>query len=72
MATPTVGQQSTPPSSDAAQKFATLSDQFMKDSLALSPVSASAAGYHKIDLAFTKPEEKKLNLQTRDGYYTGK
>ena len=32
--------------SPAAQKFATLSDQFMKDSLALSPVNASAAGYH--------------------------
>jgi uncharacterized protein (DUF885 family) len=30
----------------AAQKFATLSDQFMKESLALSPSSASAAGYH--------------------------
>ena len=30
-----------------AQKFAELSDQFMKDSLALSPTSASAAGYHK-------------------------
>src|ERR1700722_663875 len=42
----TLAQQSTPPSSDAVQKFATLSDQFMKDSLALSPVSASAAGYH--------------------------
>ena len=34
--------------SDAASnKFAQLSDEFMKDSLALSPVSASAAGYHK-------------------------
>jgi uncharacterized protein (DUF885 family) len=41
--TPT--HQSTPPS-DTTQKFATLSDQFMKDSLALSPVSASATGYH--------------------------
>jgi len=30
----------------ASQKFAALSDQFMKDSLAWSPVSASAAGYH--------------------------
>jgi uncharacterized protein (DUF885 family) len=30
----------------AAQKFAALSDQFMKGSLALSPSSASAAGYH--------------------------
>lgn len=30
----------------ASKKFAALSDQFMKDSLALSPSSASAAGYH--------------------------
>ena len=30
----------------ASRKFAALSDQFMKDSLALSPSSASAAGYH--------------------------
>ncbi len=30
----------------AAQKFAVLSDHFMKESLALSPTSASAAGYH--------------------------
>jgi uncharacterized protein (DUF885 family) len=30
----------------ASQKFAALSDQFMKHSLALSPSSASAAGYH--------------------------
>ena len=29
-----------------SQKFAVLSDQFMKDSLSWSPVSASAAGYH--------------------------
>jgi uncharacterized protein (DUF885 family) len=34
------------PDPPATQKFAALSDQFMKDSLALSPVSASAAGYH--------------------------
>jgi uncharacterized protein (DUF885 family) len=32
--------------SDASAKFAALSDQFMKDSLVLSPVSASSAGYH--------------------------
>ena len=31
----------------AGQKFAQLSDQFMKESLALSPTSASAAGYHR-------------------------
>jgi len=30
----------------ASKKLAVLSDQFMKDSLALSPSSASAAGYH--------------------------
>ena len=35
----------------AARKFAELSDQFMKDSLALSPSNASQAGYHKhVDL----------------------
>ena len=36
-----------PPQALAAQKFAELSDRFMKDSLALSPTSASQAGYHK-------------------------
>jgi uncharacterized protein (DUF885 family) len=30
----------------AARQFAVLSEQFMKESLVLSPVSASAAGYH--------------------------
>jgi uncharacterized protein (DUF885 family) len=30
-----------------AQQFAELSDRFLKDSLALSPTSASVAGYHK-------------------------
>jgi uncharacterized protein (DUF885 family) len=47
---PTNSQQSGQPydasHAAAAQKFAALSDQFMKDSLALSPSSASAAGYH--------------------------
>ncbi len=33
-------------SSPAAEKFAVLSDHFMKESLVLSPTSASAAGYH--------------------------
>ncbi len=32
---------------DAAAKFTLLSDQFMKDSLGLSPSAASQAGYHK-------------------------
>ena len=31
----------------ASQKFAELSDRFMKESLALSPSAASSAGYHK-------------------------
>jgi uncharacterized protein (DUF885 family) len=31
----------------ATEKFAKLSEQFMKDSLALSPTNASQAGYHK-------------------------
>ena len=31
----------------ANAKFAEMTDQFVKDSLALSPVSASQAGYHK-------------------------
>jgi len=31
----------------ASEKFAQLSEQFMKDSLALSPTNASQAGYHK-------------------------
>ena len=35
------------PGAAASQKFAQLSDEFLKESLALSPVSASAAGYHK-------------------------
>jgi uncharacterized protein (DUF885 family) len=39
-------EKSMPPQS-ASEKFAQLSDQFMKDSLAMSPVSASTAGYHK-------------------------
>jgi uncharacterized protein (DUF885 family) len=43
-------QQQGQPSDDvraaASKKFAVLSDQFMQDSLALSPSSASAAGYH--------------------------
>jgi uncharacterized protein (DUF885 family) len=50
---PSDSQQSSPSpssgasSSAASQKFAALSDQFMKESLALSPSSASAAGYHQ-------------------------
>ena len=35
-----------PSHTSAAQKFTELSDQFMKNSLALSPTNASQAGYH--------------------------
>src|SRR5436305_8515446 len=35
------------PSSSSSTKFTKLSDQFVKESLALSPTNASAAGYHK-------------------------
>ena len=34
-------------SADASQKFAEMSDQFLKGALALTPVSASQAGYHQ-------------------------
>jgi uncharacterized protein (DUF885 family) len=43
---PVAGQQPGH-STSASTKFAELSDRFMKDSLALSPSNASAAGYHK-------------------------
>jgi VWFA-related protein len=34
--------------------------------------SAASDGYHKIDLGFKDEENnKKLFIQTRDGYYTG-
>ncbi|MFZ0523278.1 MAG: DUF885 domain-containing protein [Candidatus Acidiferrales bacterium] len=52
MALPSKSKQSDPNLSAGAsqtatvQKFAVLSDQFMKESLALSPTSASGAGYH--------------------------
>lgn len=43
------GQQTDVSSTNSAEskKFAELSDQFMKDSLALAPTDASTAGYHK-------------------------
>ena len=39
--------KSTNPSNDGNAKFAQMCDQFVKDSLALSPVNASQAGYHE-------------------------
>ena len=32
---------------------------------------AASAGYHPIQLTLTNPAGKKLEIQTRDGYYTG-
>jgi len=58
---PSNSQQQQHPASDdsraaASKKFAVLSDQFMKDSLSWSPVSASAAGYHShLDLRSGRP-----------------
>jgi uncharacterized protein (DUF885 family) len=47
----------------AAQKFAELSDEFMKNSLALAPTSASGAGYHKhLDRATGKTVELDAEL----------
>lgn len=43
------------PAQSAPEKFAQLSDRFMKDSLAMSPTNASAAGYHK----YTDPKTGK-------------
>ena len=43
----TLASEKSMPAQSASEKFAQLSDQFMKDSLAMSPTNASAAGYHK-------------------------
>jgi VWFA-related protein len=42
--------------------------------LGYTPDAATAAeGYHQIDLKLSQPDmQKKLTIQTRDGYYTGK
>jgi uncharacterized protein (DUF885 family) len=40
-------QSARSPEPVTSQKFAELSDQFMKESLALSPTTASSVGYHK-------------------------
>ena len=39
--------QNMKPNTEPNAKFSQMSDEFVKDSLALSPVSASQAGYHK-------------------------
>ena len=43
----TMGQNMKQTSSPGNAKFAQMTDQFVKDSLALSPVNASGAGYHQ-------------------------
>src|SRR5580698_7805087 len=43
----TQAQSMQPNTTQANAKFSKMTDQFVKDSLALSPVSASQAGYHK-------------------------
>ena len=41
--------------------------------LGYTPDAATAAdGYHKIDLSLTGADKKKITVQTREGYYTGK
>ena len=40
--------------------------------LGFSPTGDAAdPGYHKIQLSLTDPANKKLEIQTREGYYTG-
>ena len=34
-------------------------------------LEAASAGYHPIQLTLTNPADKKFEVQTRDGYYTG-
>jgi uncharacterized protein (DUF885 family) len=43
----TAAQDMKQPAEQSNQKFSALEDQFVKESLALSPVNASQAGYHK-------------------------
>jgi sugar lactone lactonase YvrE/uncharacterized protein (DUF885 family) len=47
MSTTIAAQQMRPASEQSNQKLSALEDQFVKESLALSPVNASQAGYHK-------------------------
>jgi hypothetical protein len=57
------------------QNFAAIYTQIAEElrsqyRLGYTPDAAtSAAGFHRVDLTLTK--DKKLFVQTRDGYYTG-
>ncbi len=54
--------QNMKPNTQANAKFSQMSDEFVKNSLALSPVSASQAGYHK----HTDPKtEKTIDLDAQ-------
>ncbi len=64
----------------ANTKFAQMTDEFVKDSLALSPVSASAAGYHKhtdpktgktIDLDAQLDDVSASGVAAQDKFYRG-
>lgn len=51
------------PAAQASTKFSEMEDQFVKESLALSPVNASQAGYHKhVDTASGKVVELDAKL----------
>src|SRR5579864_3336618 len=51
------------PSAQTSTKFSEMEDQFVKNSLALSPVNASQAGYHKhVDLTTGKTVELDAEL----------
>jgi len=63
---------------EANAKFAQMCDQFVKDSLALSPVSASQAGYHKhkdpktgktIDLDAQLDDVSSQAMATQEKFY---
>ena len=36
-----------------------------------TPASAEDAGFHPLELTLTNPADKKFDVQTRVGYYTG-
>ncbi len=54
--------QNMKPNTQANARFSQMSDEFVKNSLALSPVSASQAGYHK----HTDPKTGKPSTWTRN------
>jgi uncharacterized protein (DUF885 family) len=73
-----VAQNMKQPGSQANAKFAHMTDQFVKDSLALSPVGASDAGYHKhkdpktgktIDLDAELDDVSPQGVAARENFY---